>query len=472
VLIIGLVVRSVAEQSLTVLVTQEAQQRAFNIAGSFSRYYATYGSWDGVEVLFDEFSQKPRPPGSRPPDRGNGPPPQDRDPQRVQPGQFLITDTAGIVVASDNPDAKGQTISPEVLARGASIYVRNQHVGTLIIGAALGILDTGEKQLLETLNGALILTGLLTSVAVIGLALWLSRQLTVPVRDLISGAKQLASGHWSQPLAVRSRNEFADLTDAFNAMAEQLTRQQQQQRQLIADIAHDLRTPLSVIGLELAGIGAGLQTPEQAVVSLQEEVDWLQHLIDDLHTLSLMDIGRITLYPDDIDLASYLRDVCNHWQAMATNEDKTLLCDIAPELPVIQFDPFRIRQVLGNLLNNALQHTTAGTQITVRANATPQHVEISIADTGPGIAPDDLTHIFDRFYRADRSRNHARHKHGSGLGLSIAYQMVQLHGGTLSAESKLGVGTTFTVRLPNKRLGTSPITSSSVPSSAQHERVS
>jgi signal transduction histidine kinase len=452
ILVIGLVVHNVAEQGLTVLVTQEAQQRATAVSRAFAQYYAINGSWNGVEKLFEEFRPGPNPGQSRLPPRfqENGPAGEapDRGPARPLPGQILITDTSGMVVASDNSRLVGQALAKEVLAHGAPLIVNNEQIGTLVIGAALGILDVQEKQLLDTVNSALLLTGLLISIAAVGLTLWLSNQLTAPVRDLMAGVKQLASGHWPEPLAIWSHNEFADLTHAFNGMAERLTRQQQQQRQMIADIAHDLRTPLSVIGLEIAGIRAGLQPPEEATESLQEEVDWLQHLIDDLHTLSLMDTGQFTLYQEDVALSPYLTSLGEQWQAMAARQDKMLVCRVPSELPVIRLDPFRMRQVFTNLLNNALQHTPRCTQITLGASIRGDQIEICVSDNGPGIAPDDVPHVFERFYRADRARNRGQHEHGSGLGLSIAYQLVMLHGGTLSVDSQPGIGATFRVRLP------------------------
>ena len=470
VLVLSVVIHTVAVQGLTVLVTQEAHRRAVTLSGVFTQYYTLNGSWNGVETLFAEFRTDPNPSDFGPPPQaqaqpgevGNPNSPRNNPPRNnppnggppflsvalAQPEQIMITDTSGKVVVSDNPNAADQVLSADALSHGAVLVVDGREIGTLVIGSALGVLDVQEMQLLDTVSSTLLITGVLTSVAAVGLALWLSGQLTAPVRDLMSGVKQLATGHWPEPLAIRSHNEFADLTQAFNAMAEQLTRQQQQQRQMIADIAHDLRTPLSVIGLEIEGIRAGLQTPEEATDSLQEEVEWLQHLIDDLHTLSLMDTGRVTLDLDPTALTPYLRDFGEQWQAMATKQNKTLICDIPPDLPVLQFDPFRMRQVLSNLLNNALQHTPNGTQITLRARVTKHQVEISVGDNGPGIAPDDLPHIFDRFYRADRARNRGRHEHGSGLGLSIAYQLVMLHGGTLSVESMPGAGATFYIRFP------------------------
>ena len=487
ILVISIVVRGVAERGLTVLVTQEAQQRAATVSGVFAQFYLVHGNWYGIETVFEELqrgpnqgqNQNPLPPGIDQPPRGpNGqyygnPPPRITPiprPTQVlngrgrlgqadqpQPGQFLITDTTGVVVASDNSNADGQVLSPEALAQGVPLVVNGKEIGTLVIGAAFGVLNAQENQLLDSVSSALLITGLIMVLLVIALVLWLSQQLTAPARALIKGVRHLAAGEWSQPVTISSHNEFADLTQAFNGMAEQLTRQQQQQRQLIADIAHDLRTPLSVMALEVAGIKAGLQTPEEATTSLQEEIDWLQHLIDDLHTLSLMDTGRLDLRLDATALSPYLTTVGNQWQAMATKQDKTLRCDLPPDLPVAQIDPFRLKQVLGNLLNNALQHTPAGTSVLLRAVVNqvniydPGEVVITVADNGPGIPEGDVPHIFERFYRADRARNRGSHEHGSGLGLSIAYQLVALHGGVLDVKSALGKGTAFYIHLPLPR---------------------
>ncbi len=449
VVVLGLVIRSVTERGITVLITHEAQIRAAALAGTFEQYYANHGNWDGVGTLFDQFRPgPPRQQDGQPLPFPPGGPPGGISPRDAQIGQMLLTDVNGTIIASDNPNAKGQVLAADVLSHGVPLFVSGKHVATLVIGAALGVMDVQERQLLDTLSASLILSGVLATLASITLALWLSGQLTRPVRDLMAGVGQLASGHWSQPLAVHSHNEFADLTHAFNQMADQLTRQQQQQRQLIADIAHDLRTPLSVIGLEIAGIRAGLQSPEEATDSLQEEVDWLQHLIDDLHTLSLMDTGQFALYPDAISLTAYLNEIGTQWRLIAEKQNKTLVYHIPDDLPVLQIDPFRMRQVFGNLFNNALQHTPDGTQIILQARIGLDQVTIDVIDNGPGIPPNDLPHIFDRFYRADRARTRDRREHGSGLGLSIAYQLVLLHGGMISVDSTLGTGTAFHLRLP------------------------
>ena len=464
ILITGLVVRGVAERSLNVLVNQEAKQRAVTVSGIFIQYYAVHNSWNGIEAVFKALHPAPYTsaagkPLSAPPPVPASPGADSRRPVGTDPhdnGPILIVDVNGIVVAGEDSTAIGQPLPPEQLAQGAPLMINNVLIGTLVIGAPPDdMLSIEERQLLQAVSSALVITGVLTAIGVILLGLWLSGQLTAPVRDLMGGVKQLASGRWATPVAIRSQNELADLTRAFNHMAEELTRQQQQQRQMIADIAHDLRTPLSVMTLEVAGIRAGLQSPEEATSSLEEEIGWLQHLIDDLHTLSLMDTGRFDLHLDDTALTPYLRGVCTQWQAMAAQREKTLLCEIPDELPTIQIDSYRIKQILGNLLNNAMQHTPVGTRITLKATASIDQIGIQVIDNGQGIPAEEVSHLFERFYRADRARHrdsqhspHGGHEQGSGLGLSIAYQLALLHHGMLSVHSQTGAGTTFDLSLP------------------------
>ncbi len=445
ILVMGIVTRSVAEQGVTVLVTAEAQKQALALVYSYEGYYALHQSWQGVEVLFNATQRMARPDKRAPTDPmfDNKPPPG--------PEEVLIADNNGKIVASQNPDAIGQTLSADALSHGASIVVGGHSVGKLIIGAALGVLDQQQRQLLDTLNSALALSGTLSAIITVVLGLWFSRQITARLGQLMRGVRQLASGQWITPLTVYSSDEFGELTHAFNRMAAEITREQQLRRQMVADVAHDLRTPLSVMALEVEGINAGLQTPAEATHSLQEEIDWLQHLVDDLHTLSLLDANQVALQCEPVALTAFLRSVFQHWQTLAAKEQRQMTLDIPAELPIVSIDPYRMRQVLGNLLNNALHHTTSDAHITLSATVInsavgEREIVINVIDTGDGIAPAALPHLFDRFYRADRSRS--RRHHGSGLGLSIAAQWVALHGGRLTVQSELGHGAAFSVHLP------------------------
>jgi two-component system, OmpR family, sensor histidine kinase BaeS len=515
VLLIGLVTRSVAEQGVTVWVSEGARQQANMLSQCFAEYYQANGSWQGLSALLK------RPPMDRvfvgqrgqvansagqdvsitvlraplfdfnlrcyPAPLGANilsymrfrldPPPKPVAPQALpssmgapqadssgdqwavssfpfgfrdfsRGGETLITDLNGVVVASNDEENIGQNLGSGALTHGAPIVVKDQVVGLLVIGKALGVMDQQQRQLLDTVNGALVLSGVVSVVLAVGLGWGLSWRLSVPVQQLMAGVKRLQAGVWTAPVEVRTRNEFGELTEAFNTMASEVTRQQHLSRQMIADIAHDLRTPLSVMSLEVEAIEAGFQTPTEAATSLRQEITWLQRLVDDLRLLSLMDADQIRLQLDTTPLHPFMCGVYDFWQIMASEGGRLLTLDAPEDLPNVQFDASRMRQVLGNLIDNAIRHTKAHGKITLGARADSGGITIWVSDDGEGIAPADLPHVFDRFYRADPAR--ARQNTGSGLGLSISRRLVEMHGGKIEVTSTLGHGATFTIKLPQK----------------------
>ncbi len=490
VLVVGLVTRNAAEQGFTLFVTQGARRESHILAQCFARYYETHGSWEGVSSLWevrnqpdlalsnDAANNSPSRPGvpvfdanmncllPDPSGQASGPSsdPENPEAQQLQQwmalkyfwssfgadpknGAILITDVNGTVVGSSNPSNIGQPLSVNVLSQGSPIVVGNRAVGILVVGAMLDFLDAQQRQLLDTVNLSLLLSGVLSVVLAVGIGLWFSWQVTSPMRHLMEGVRRLSTGEWSKPLKVRSKNEFGELTHSFNSMANEVTRQQQLSRQMVADIAHDLRTPLSAMALEVEAIEAGFQTPEEATASLREEITWLQRLVDDLRTLSLMDADQLHLQVDQIPLKSFLAGLVDFWQTMADEEHRILTLDVPDTLSTVWIDPNRMRQVIGNLIDNAIRHTKSGGHISIGAQSEGERIRIWVKDDGEGIAAADLPHVFDRFYRGDRSRGHSNS--GSGLGLSISRRFVEMHGGTIDVKSTLGQGTTFTIQLKN-----------------------
>jgi signal transduction histidine kinase len=245
---------------------------------------------------------------------------------------------------------------------------------------------------------------------------------------------------------VRTQDEIGELATSFNQMSTHLARANQLRRQMTADIAHDLRTPTSVImGYTEALSDGKLQgTPEMYRV-MHEEAQHLNHLIDDLRTLSLADAGELPLMRQAIAPQTVLERTAAAHSIQANNQGTALLIQPATGLPLINIDPDRMAQVLGNLVNNALRHTPAGGQIALSAARRNGDVILQVQDSGSGIAAEELPHIFNRFYRGDKSRSHDG---ASGLGLAIARSIVEAHGGTIAAISTLGQGTTFTITLP------------------------
>lgn len=365
------------------------------------------------------------------------------------PGRILITDENGTVLTADNRANIGQTLSPQTLAQGAPIVANGKTVGILVVAPELPEPPQSQRESVGAVNLALFASAGVSFLLAVGLGWWFSWRTTIPVQQLMMGVRRLAAGRWAGPLEVRAQNEFGDLTRAFNSMAGEITHQQQLNRQMVADIAHDLRTPLSAMALEVEAIEAGFQTPADATTSLREEITWLQHLVDDLRLLSLMDADQIHLQLEETPLCPFLEGILDFWQTMADDQGRCLQLQICPGLATVCIDPNRMRQAIGNLIDNAIRHTRPGHQIILGARANEGHVLIWVSDEGDGISPEALPHIFDRFYRSDPSRTHS--DKGSGLGLSITNRLVEMHHGTIRVTSVVGHGSTFTISLPHGR---------------------
>ena len=274
----------------------------------------------------------------------------------------------------------------------------------------------------------------------------LARTLTKPIRALTTATQQLAEGDLGIQVPVTTRDEIGVLTRSFNSMSEDLERVNQQRKQMTADIAHDLRTPLSVILGYTEALSDGMlsATPDIAE-TMHREAQHLNHLIDDLRTLSLADAGELPLHLSQISPITILERTAASYGRQAKEKDIELTIDAPDSLPDIDVDSQRMAQVLGNLVANALRHTPSGGSVTLSARMLDDVVELGVEDTGDGIGEEDLPMIFSRFYRVDQARTDFG---ASGLGLSIAKSIVEAHGGEISVESKPGDGSKFIIELP------------------------
>jgi signal transduction histidine kinase len=325
---------------------------------------------------------------------------------------------------------------------------------TLMFGAwfAVGVRRTGEPR---TFGLLLALVGLVVLLAVAWrlVGVLAERRFTSPLSDTMEAADSLASGDLSARVPVEGSGEFRHFARSFNRMAEALENADRQRRELMADIAHELRTPLTVIQGNLEGLrdGVYVATPEQLEFVL-DETRKLGRLVDDLRLLTLAESGQLTLDLQILHVPQLLADVRDAFAHQADEDGVAIVLEVdelvggAGPLPPLLADPQRLGQVLGNLVANALRHTPPGGQVTLgAAKASANQVHLWVKDTGEGIWPEDLPHIFDRFYRADKSR--ARTTGGAGLGLAIARQLVQAHGGQIEVESQPGQGARFTLKL-------------------------
>jgi len=285
---------------------------------------------------------------------------------------------------------------------------------------------------------------LIAVVAVLLAASGISR----PLRTLTGAVDRMRRGEQQLPVPATGTKEVAALTAAFNDMSAELVRAEARRKEMISDVAHELRTPLGNVRGWLEAVQDGLATPDPPLIaSLLDESRLLQSIIDDLQVLALADTDRLVVHPEPIDLGDVLEQVVAAQRLNATAKGLRLELVRGGDLSC-SADPGRVRQAIGNLVTNAIRYTDGGT-VTITADGTQSDILLTVADTGPGISPEDLPHVFDRFWRAEKSRD--RRSGGSGLGLAITQHLVLAHGGRIQARSELGRGTTISVHLPRQQ---------------------
>jgi two-component system, OmpR family, sensor histidine kinase BaeS len=410
-----------------------SSQSLSNFADDMQNYYQRTGSWNGVE----NWSQRP-PLGNGGPLGNNGPPLPNLPPH-------VLADEKGQVLIAFPPYRPGQNLTRNVLAQGVAVEVDGKRVGTVLnVGRSTRTLQ--ESLFLRQLAQSLIWAALGATLFALLLGLGLARTLTHPLVALTQAVRRIAGGDFGQTVDVKSQDEIGQLAGAFNQMSSELARAAHLRRQMTADIAHELRSPLSVLMGYTESLSDGVLHPTPAILrAMHEESRLLSHLVDDLRTLSLADAGELTLNRQLIAPAELLERVAVSFASRAAAKGVDLRLEIGPVLPPVSLDPERILQVLGNLVGNAIRYTPAGGVVTLRGLAAQGGVLLQVADTGTGIGPEQLPHIFERFYKADAARTVDEAE--SGLGLSIAKSLVELHGGTLTAESLVGRGTVMSVWL-------------------------
>lgn len=275
----------------------------------------------------------------------------------------------------------------------------------------------------------------------------LSRRISLPVGRVAEAAGHIAAGDLGARVEVTAPGELGDLARSFNQMAAALQHSDELRRSMTADVAHDLRTPLSVIRGKLEGILDGIYPATEAhILPVLEETEVLTQLVEDLQLLALAEARQLHLERRPVDIGGLLRDAQVNFTPLAQDRGITVVLDLDRGVPRVWVDRQRISQVLGNLITNALRHTPAGGVVTLSATAGDDWLTVAVSDTGVGISAQDTPYVFERFWRGEKSRS--RETGGSGLGLAIAKELVALHGGTIAAESRPGQGATFRFALP------------------------
>lgn len=375
-----------------------------------------------------------------------------------------VTDTQGNTVWDANVHNGGMCKNiVEHMALNMSSYSPDFHGGYMertvpldVQGATRGTLTVGyygpyfftdaDLHFLSTVNRLLLWAALVCAAAAVALGAFLSASLARPIDRAVDAARRVAGGDYAARMQDTSRTmELGELSEAVNSLAATLERQERLRRQLTSDVAHELRTPLATLQSHLEAMIDGVWVASaERLRGCHEETVRLSALVGDLERLTRAEGDALALQKAPLDLSGMLRRIVTHFEGAALAAGVTI--GFAGEELAVCADEDKLRQVFVNLLSNAIKYTPAGGSVQVRAECRGALAVVDVADTGIGISPEDLPNVFERFYRADRSRN--RSTGGSGLGLAIARTLVRAHGGDITARSELGRGSVFTVTLP------------------------
>jgi two-component system OmpR family sensor kinase/two-component system sensor histidine kinase BaeS len=445
--VISVLVNQITGTEFRQYVTHSGMRASGSGIQQLAAYYEQSGNWEGVETLLGDgvtvagmggmtVFRMPRRPGT--------------------PGaklDVLLADADGRVVYDSAGVAEGQRLDSREKSRALSISSLEGEdvIGYLLLSmpGRADWLGGLEEQFLWRVRRILFLgTALAAGVGLIAGAV-LSRGLTAPLQRLASAARAVAGRDFSRRVRVEGSAEVAEVAQAFNEMTAALEQSERQRRSLVADVAHELRTPLSVLQGNLQAILDDVYALDKAEISrLYDETRLLSRLVDDLRELALADAGQLHLNLRPTDAGRVIQQAQEGFAPFAESRKVDLSTQLADDLPAVVADADRLAQILRNLLANALRHTPGGGSVAVGAVPRSGHLEVFVQDTGEGIAPQDLPHVFERFWRADSSRARSAATGNTGLGLSVAQSLVEAQRGRIWVESTPGQGTRFTFTLP------------------------
>lgn len=455
-IILVLVVVSLAGSLFTAFYIQNRTQNAFDnflkdqdqqiLVEALTDYYQQYQSWDGVNEVFKQMvlysgsnssggesgSNNP----NRPFDRGSLP--------------FVLALDSGLIIAGGTNHTEYQTgdnLPEKELINGLKLEYEGENIGWLIAGPSPQLRNNPQQSFFITVQQGLIISSLVTLFIALTLGGILIVSFTRPIRKLADATEAVADGELGYQVDINSADELGRLAASFNSMSADLEKADQARKQITADIAHDLRTPLSVmLGYTEAMSDGKLEGSEEIYQVMHQQAQHLNYLITDLRTLSLLDSNELTFQIQNIDPGIILRQVKMAFTSLADEKGIQLTLQIDQQLPRVNLDPDRLNQILGNLLSNAINILETGGEIKISSQADQNEYHLKVWDNGPGIQKEEIPHLFDRFYRTDKARN--TDNGSSGLGLAITKKLVEAQGGKISVESEPGEGTTFKVSFP------------------------
>ncbi len=438
------------------------QMRAQQWRDTFEDYYSHNKSWAGVESVFRSL-RPPFSPGGMMGMMG------------MMGNQVILVNTQGEVMADSANTMVGKRLPKAALSSGVPVTVGGRQVGTIVVDPGMMEplrADSLEQDYLKSISRSLLLAGALGGLIALALSLIIAYRVTSPVRAMTKAVHQISGGNLQQRVQVSAQDEIGELAAAFNTMAANLARTEQLRRNLVADVAHELRTPLAVLQGNLEALMDGVVEPTpQVLASLHEETLLLSRLVADLQELSLAEAGQLQLELQPTDLRGLVEKTVQTIQPQASEKQVGLRVEPAEGLPPVKVDPDRIAQVLYNLISNAIRYSPPGSVVSVSAQLAAQEappfqssgpslpalrrrrkpqtqaarfVKVTVRDQGS--APADLPCVFERFYQADRSRT--RNSGGAGIGLAIVKQLVEAHKGRVGVESEVGRGSSFWFTIP------------------------
>lgn len=385
----------------------------------FSAYYARTGDWEGIQKILNKAI-------------------------RTDGERLVLVNRYGRVVADSQGELLGKSLDSDWSEHSVNLVINKQVIGTLFTKVGRGLF---ERRFLSSVNRSAVVGGILAGLVAITFAILYSNRIVGPVKSLTRAARNMEKGNLGTQVDVNTGGEIKELAQAFNSMSRKLEEQEEIRQNLVSDVAHELRTPLANVRGYLEAIEEGLVKPDEDTLrSLFQESELLTRLVNDLQDLSLADAGKLELNRQIISLEDVVDHVIDSFAKSRASEKEIGLQMKVLSSPLVSADPQRIDQVVRNLVENALKHTPRKGTVKVLIKTEDDNVKVSVEDSGAGIPMVDRTRVFERFYRVDKSRT--RKTGGSGLGLTIAKQIVEAHGGEIGLEGKVGKGSTFWFTIP------------------------
>jgi signal transduction histidine kinase len=465
-LLAGVVVGAALASIVGVRIAAEGRFRSFLGAGDVSRaedlaallegWYGLRGSWDDVQGALQDQDEAIRPGMGMMRDGRRGAMGRPAEAASAKRSRIVVTDTDGVVVVDSTQALLGTRF--EGTAGGVPVTRGGIRIGTVYVGSMLGPgLAAADAAFLASVSRAIMLAAGIAALVALAIGLLAVRRLTSPVAELTRAAERAGAGDLGVRVAVRGRDEIARLAETFNRMTGALGDQEEGRRRMIADSAHELRTPVSLIQGTVEAMLDGVYPSDRPTLEgLHEETLRLSRLVDDLSELSLIESGTLALDLEEADLAEIARAEAERFTTRASEKGVSVAVEAGAGLPSAAVDRRRFGQVMANLLGNALRHTPAGGAIVVHLETSEgARLRLAVEDSGPGIPEAERERVFERYYRVDGAR--AAAEGGRGLGLAIAAGIVKAHGGAMRAEASAELGgARIVVELSGTRLDAAP----------------